>query len=61
MKKFIALDELWKCETCFHHSTGKCSPMIWCDHGESYRLDYDKLTTYIFDENDVKMKIKGYE
>lgn len=43
MKKYIALDSLWKCETCFHHSTGKCSPDVWCENGEGYRPAYDKL------------------
>ena len=44
MKKYIELDCLWKCETCFYHSSGKCSPAIWCDNGESYRPAYSKLT-----------------
>ena len=61
MKKYVALDELWQCETCFHHSGGKCSPLVWCDSKESYRPAYDQLTIYTFDENDVKMKTKGYE
>lgn len=60
MKQYIELDSLWKCETCFHRQNGKCSPDIWCDHGESYRPAYDKFTVYTFDENDVKMKTKGY-
>lgn len=61
MKKYVALDELWQCETCFHHFGGKCSPLVWCDSKESYRPAYDQLTIYTFDENDVKMKTKGYE
>ena len=42
MKKYVELDSLWKCETCFHHQNGKCN--IWCDAMESYRPAYDKLT-----------------
>ena len=42
MKKYIELDSLWKCETCFHLRNGKCN--TWCDAGESYRPAYDKLT-----------------
>ena len=45
MKKYVELDCLWKCETCFHHRSGKCSlGMFDCDHGESYRPAYNKLT-----------------
>lgn len=44
MKKYIELDSLWKCETCFHHRSGSCSPKVWCENGESYRPDYTKLT-----------------
>ena len=43
MKKYVELDSLWKCETCFWHSGGKCSPRIWCDCGESYRPAYGQL------------------
>lgn len=49
MKKFVELDALWKCETCFHHRTGKCSPFVWCDSGESYRPDYNKLPIVEFE------------
>lgn len=58
MNKYVALDELWKCETCFHHLSGKCD--TWCDCCESYRPAYSKLTIYTFDENDIKMKTRGY-
>lgn len=44
MKKYIELDCLWTCETCFHHKGGKCSPSVWCDCGESYRPSYSELT-----------------
>lgn len=43
MKKYVELDSLWNCETCFHHQDGKCSPYVWCEVGESYRPAYDKL------------------
>lgn len=43
MKKYIELDSLWKCETCFHHQNDKCASYVWCENGESYRLAYDKL------------------
>lgn len=43
MKEYIEVDSLWKCETCFHHSNGKCSTDVWCENGESYRPAYDKL------------------
>lgn len=43
MKKYVELDSLWKCETCFHNKNGKCSQEVWCDNGEGYRPAYDKL------------------
>lgn len=43
MKEYIEVDSLWKCETCFHHSTGKCSFDVWCENGESYRPSYNQL------------------
>lgn len=61
VRKFVALDELWDCGTCFHHRGGKCSPMTWCESGESYRPSFSKMTIYTFDENDVKMKTRGRE
>ena len=61
MRKFVALDEMWDCGTCFHHRSGKCDPMTWCESGESYRPDFSKMTVYTFDENDVKMKTRGRE
>lgn len=44
MEKYVNVNSLWKCETCFHHQNGKCSPNIWCESGESYRPSYNKLT-----------------
>ena len=44
MKKYVELDDLWTCETCFHHLKGKCSFAVCCDCGENYRLAYNKLT-----------------
>lgn len=44
MGKYVELKQLWKCETCFHHRNGKCSPNVWCENGENYRPDYSKLT-----------------
>ena len=52
MKKYVELDSLWKCETCFHHRNGKCSPNTWCEHGESYRPAYNKLK--VVECDDVK-------
>lgn len=43
MAEYIEVGQLWNCETCFHRQNGKCSPAVWCDHGESYRPAYDKL------------------
>lgn len=44
MAKMVDANTLWKCETCFHHKNGKCSPEIWCENGEAYRPDRNKLT-----------------
>lgn len=43
MKKYVELDSLWDCKTCFHYRNDRCSPIVWCDSGESYRPAYDKL------------------
>lgn len=44
MPEYIEVDQMWKCETCFHHRSGKCAlGMFGCDHGESYRPAYSKL------------------
>jgi hypothetical protein len=43
MAEYISMDCLWKCETCFHHRSGKCSPGVWCENGENYRPDYSVL------------------
>ena len=42
MGRYIEVDSLWNCETCFHNQNGKCN--TWCDCYESYRPAYDKLT-----------------
>lgn len=44
MSEYVALDSLWKCETCFNYYMDKCSDSMWCENGESYRPAYDKLT-----------------
>lgn len=49
MKKYVELDSLWKCETCFHHRVGECLPSIWCESGEAYRPAYDKLKIVEFE------------
>ena len=41
MGRYIEIDALWKCETCFHHQNGKCN--TWCECGEAYRPAYSKL------------------
>lgn len=41
MERYIKVDSLWKCETCFYHINGKCS--TWCENGEAYRPHYGKL------------------
>lgn len=43
MKRYIEVDSLWKCETCFYYQNNKCTN-AWCDSGESYRPAYNKLT-----------------
>lgn len=44
MAEYIEVDQMWKCETCFHHWSGECTLGIFgCDHGESYRPAYNKL------------------
>lgn len=43
MGKYIAVDSLWKCETCFYYQNNKCSPRVWCENGECYRPAYSKL------------------
>ena len=55
MAEYIDIKQLWNCETCFHHQNGKCSPSVWCDHGESYRPAYDKLK-----KADVVEVVHGY-
>ena len=41
-KKYISVDQLWKCETCFYMgSNGKCRSD--CDTVESYRPAYSKF------------------
>lgn len=41
VKRYVDVDELFKCETCFHHKKGGCD--TWCESGESYRPSFDKL------------------
>lgn len=41
MGKYINVDQLFQCETCFHHQGGECD--TWCDHGEAYRPAMNKL------------------
>ena len=43
MPEYIDVNQLWKCETCFWHIDGKCSPLVWCEIGESYRPNYHKF------------------
>lgn len=43
MGRYIEVDSLWNCETCFWHQNGKCSQDVWCEIGESYRPAYSKL------------------
>lgn len=43
MAKYINIEELWKCETCFYMRNGKCQSK-WCDAGEDYRPAYSKFT-----------------
>lgn len=41
-KKYISIDQLWKCETCFYMgNNGKCRAN--CDAVESYRPAYSKF------------------
>jgi hypothetical protein len=42
MGRYIEVGSLWKCETCSYYQNNKCT--TWCDCGESYRPDYNKLT-----------------
>lgn len=35
MEKYINIKQLYQCETCSHHFSGKCD--TWCECGESYR------------------------
>lgn len=35
MEKYINIKQLYQCETCSHHLSGKCD--TWCECGESYR------------------------
>lgn len=43
MAEYIEVDQMWKCETCFHNWNGCTLGIFGCDHGESYRPAYDKL------------------
>lgn len=50
MGKYIDVDQLFQCETCFHHQGGQCD--AWCDCGETYRPAMNKLK--IVDAEEVK-------
>ncbi len=42
-KKYISIDQLFKCETCYHmDGSGKCNSP-WCDAMEDYRPAMNKL------------------
>lgn len=41
MEGYINVDQLFRCETCYHHVNGKCN--TFCDIGESYRPAFSKL------------------
>lgn len=41
MDKYIKIDSLWKCDTCFYYQNNKCN--TWCECGESYRPAFNKL------------------
>ena len=44
---FIKLEDLFKCETCFHsdYHTSVCKPTtVWCESGEAYRPAVSRLT-----------------
>lgn len=44
MAEYIDINQLWKCETCYHNGQHGCALGIFgCDHGESYRPAYSKL------------------
>ena len=42
-KRYVDINTLWKCETCYHDHYGKCTNKMGCDHGENYRPAYSKL------------------
>ena len=42
-KKYIDMDQLFRCDTCHHHRSGKCD--TWCENGESYRPDVSIIKT----------------
>ena len=42
-KKYIDVDQLFRCDTCHHHRSGKCD--TWCENGESYRPDVSIIKT----------------
>lgn len=53
-KKYISIDQLWKCETCFYMGgDGKCRSD--CDTVESYRPAYSK-----FEFADADPVVHGY-
>lgn len=42
MPRYVDVDDLFTCGTCFHNRFGKCT--TYCDHSESYRPAHDKFT-----------------
>ena len=41
MAKYIDVSQLYKCETCVHHT--RCGCNTWCENGEAYRPAMSKL------------------
>ena len=48
MEKYINIKQLYQCETCSHHFSGKCD--TWCECGESYRPAMVLLNIVEFEE-----------
>lgn len=40
----VAVDSLWRCETCRNVINGVCN--TWCDNGEGYKPSYPKMETF---------------
>ena len=41
--KLIDLDKLGDCDTCLFYMNNKWCTNAWCDSGEGYKLDYEKV------------------